>query len=191
LDATGHSCGGWRSWAKGCLTKAIGKGDETLNVGELLALPKRAIGKPREKKKASPAFRQWSIALECEGVDGRFSVAVRTNATLAESFSLVLCYQPPKGRTTVLLRVNGPHGRHRNPDGSILDGGPHAHLPTPNELDELPPEWPEGPPTAAALPEATQNMSHAWPHFAERCTISASDDVESFFRAFAQQELFP
>jgi hypothetical protein len=147
-------------------------------VRELLAAPKEAVSPARTKRKAHPAYRAWDITLSVQ-MQGTFIAWIRTNVDLPEEFSIGLRYQPLMGPSSVLLRVNGDHGRHRNPDKSMFEEGPHVHAPTEAELDGHvePGMWQEGPPFATVLPRLVLPLGEGWRIFAERANIVQTEEL--------------
>ena len=110
---------------------------------ELLSCAKHAETKPKRVNKANPAQRGWDIALTAD-LEGDFSAFLRINARLPELCSAGLCYAATAGGKVTLLRVNGEHGAHSNPDGSRVVGA-HIHGPTPAQLYVEPPAFANGP----------------------------------------------
>ncbi len=164
-------------------------------VKDLLATPKTPDPPTRVRVKSNPSHRAWDLPL-IAALEGRFSVYVRVNVSLPEMFSVGIIYTPPKGSTTVLLRVNGDHGTHRNPDGSVVTG-PHVHKPQENELGLVvaPGMWTDGPPFAVEIQAAPFTVLHAWFKLAAEAGIQSSPEVEQAFKAvhnkvgLAQMEL--
>jgi hypothetical protein len=150
----------------------------SITIGELLRCRKDLVPPARAKKKAHPAYRAWDLQLQAH-VPGQFIVYVRINVDLPESFSTGLRYHPPQGAPSVLLRVNGDHGGHRNPDGTRFSSGAHVHAPTEAELAQRcqPGMWAEGPPFAALLPVHTLSLVDGWRELVTRTNIGDSPDV--------------
>lgn len=90
-------------------------------IAELLAMPKRITSTRAADKKAGHV--QISATARGEG-DDRFVVFVRVLEALHESFSIGVVHIASK---TILVRVNGDHGIHKNPDGEVI-AGPHVHV---------------------------------------------------------------
>lgn len=149
-----------------------------ITVGELLQAPKCVHSVPKHRVKAQMSHLQWDCDVEAQGVPGRFIVGLRVNVALPESFSFFLRYDAPDSAPAVLLRVNGDHGLHKNPDGSTC-AGPHVHTPTQSQLSAAPTPLASGPKYAAALPAPCQTMSAAWEEMRARACITPSKEVDS------------
>jgi hypothetical protein len=152
-------------------------------VEEILAVPKRLVGQPREKKKTSPTLLQWDLDIEAE-IEG-LKVYVRRDTDLAEDFSIGLRYEQPGIRPIVVLRFNGDHGGHRNPDGTRIDEGPHVHAPTLEEfrlaVDEA--EFqPHGRRYAMASPRRLAHFPAAWDAFCRAAAIAEDAEVAAYFQ---------
>ena len=145
-------------------------------VRALLAVKKALSSNPREVKRSNTFHRAWNATLAAD-MPGMFVAFIRINCALAEDFSVGLRYHPEVGSPCVLLRVNGDHGMHGNPDGTVLSG-PHVHAPTPAELGLLvtPGLWPEGPRHATTWAPQTLTILAAWNELAGRGTIAATPD---------------
>jgi hypothetical protein len=110
--------------------------DCAISVADLLAFPKKVSRVFRASTRDIEHARlDLELAAECPG---RFHVFVRVLRTLSENFSVGLRYFSAGAGETVLLRVNGDHGSHRNPDGAIILEGPHLHSFRPPLLNEAP-----------------------------------------------------
>jgi hypothetical protein len=143
-------------------------------VTDLLAIPKYARWPPRRKVKSKFLHRELDIPLDAEA-DGEFTVFLRLHTRYLEMFSIGLRYATPGQRDVVLIRVNGDHGSHKNPDGTIVSG-PHLHMPTvnqdPTELRS------KGPATAASLDPRCNNLPAAWSKFRELISLSPQAEVD-------------
>ncbi len=150
----------------------------SITVEELLRWPKEPVSPARARKKSQSAYRAWDLLLRAN-LPGQLFVYVRTNVDLPESFSVGLRYHPPQGAPSVLLRVNGDHGGHRNPDGTRFSSGAHVHAPTTAELAApyQPGMWSDGPPFATLLPTHSLPLLVAWHELITRTNISDSPDV--------------
>ena len=140
-------------------------------VGELLALPKSVVLPAKPKAKANQAHREIDLEVQASGAPGHFLVYVRVNVHLAESFSIGLRYHAVGKEASQLLRLNGDHGGHQNPDGSRLEEGPHLHAPTPDEASQEPAQHFE--PRMATPVVAAQAISlpDAWLFFCQAAKI--------------------
>ena len=163
-----------------------------LTVGDLLIAPKRVVAtKLLRKNKAHPSHLEWDVDLEST-VAGRFTLSVRVNRALPESFSIVLRFAPELGPPSVLVRVNGDHGPHRDPDGKVLAGGPHLHAPTDAEraLPLEPGQWPQGPQYVDALDPSYSAPSLAWQKMTETAAIERAPVVEAFMVSIGQMDMW-
>ncbi len=95
---------------------------------------------------------------------------VRVNNELAESFSLGLTYEAPGIRRAPILRVNGDHGSHTNPDKTRIVCGPHIHYPVESVLD-LPADGDRHDEYAVQLPDDVRTPMLAWPVFRAKANI--------------------
>ncbi|NNB89914.1 hypothetical protein HI292_30700 [Corallococcus exiguus] len=116
---------------------------------------------------------------------GRLILYARINTLLPESFSLGLRLEGKGVRTSLLVRLNGWHGPHPNPDKSVIPRNtPHIHIPTKQELAgdyagkvalkaavELQPMM------NAALPNPPA-ITDVWPFFAEYLKIQSDGRVD-------------
>lgn len=103
-----------------------------MTIGELLDAPKVLAGSARRKAKSYPGYHDLDIEAQSSS-GGRFIVFIRVNAALIESFSIGLRWVGEEVGGLVLLRLNGDHGGHANPDGSRFEEGAHLHAPTTDE----------------------------------------------------------
>ena len=110
-------------------------------------------------------------------IKGALISYIRINVELPESFSIGLRYHPKAGAPTVLLRVNGDHGPHKNPDRSRFFEGSHIHEPHGIEMDLTAStvNWAEVPPYAILLTPQILSVTEGWRIFCDRATIEKSD----------------
>lgn len=163
-----------------------------VTVGDLLIAPKRVLAKHlRRKNKTHPSHLEWNAELE-SAVIGTFTISVRVNKVLPESFSIVLRFAPEAGAPSVLVRVNGDHGPHKDPDGKVLAGGPHIHAPTAAEraLPLKPGQWPQGPQYVEALDPSCLAPRMAWQKMTEAAAIERAPTVEAFMITLAQMDMW-
>jgi hypothetical protein len=160
------------------------------NVASLLAVPKRVERiLPLRLKDAEHA--RFDVALSAPVV-GRFVVFVRVLRALNENFSIGLRYEAADFGSTVLFRVNGDHGSHRNPDGSYFSEGPHVHT-FRSPARELPPR--SGAETKWAWPLEPQNLSLpcAWKTFSSLVFLDqdakVDKQIQTLYTSLAQLQL--
>jgi hypothetical protein len=148
-------------------------------VAQLLCVPKRVRLPERVVTKSHQSHRAWDLNLDSDN-PGEFSVYVRVNVRLPESFSIGLRYRAERGPLNVILRINGDHGSHTNPDGFIMDGA-HVHMPNGVQLQAWLPAspWSQGPPFAAPLGVGFLTLVDAWEILATSTSIENTDDVRS------------
>jgi hypothetical protein len=169
-----------------------------LTIREALALPKRVEPPGRRRNKTHPSHRQWDLALAMDAeIGGVLVVGIRINVDLPESFSLLLRYQPHEGPAAILLRVNGDHGPHKNPDGRRFLEGSHVHAPLEADLDlplSVAGAWAEGPPFATPLEPQIVRLTEGWRVLSERATILQTAEnrriIEKIAAGDAQMGLF-
>ena len=110
-------------------------GAMTFSARQLIALPKR-FGSKMPAVGSGPSDTQIDFRLTCD-CPGQMWLHVRINRTLHENYSVILEYRPTSGPSTMLARVNGDHGLHKNADGTIVSG-PHLHLFPDENMDQRP-----------------------------------------------------
>lgn len=142
-----------------------------MTISEILALPKTVALPAKPKIKSNEAHREWDVALSVQGIPGKLVVYVRTNIALIESFSIGLRLELPGQKAAVLVRVNGDHGPHRNPDKTRVSG-PHIHGPTAAEAaSDVIPGF--DPVFARSLdPAAAGRLPDAWAIFCQEAGIA-------------------
>lgn len=150
-------------------------------VRQLIEVSKRAIPPARKVTKSNKAFRAWDLHVEAD-IPARLIVYIRVNVDITENFSIGLRYQPNNGAPIVLVRVNGDHGPHGNPDGTRFSEGSHVHFPLPGELDHVaePGMWKGGPPHARLLGPIVIPLTEGWRIFTERVSIQNTDKTLAF-----------
>jgi hypothetical protein len=120
------------------------------------------------------------------------SAFVTVNVRLAELFSIGLRYDSPDSGTVVVLRVNGDHGRHKNPNGEIIRG-PHLHIPDAGALDTRPSAGYRLL-FAEPLPPENRILTKAWALFCSRANVLPNENVAKALSRLhtdvAQQGLF-
>jgi hypothetical protein len=162
-----------------------------MELGTLLAVKKTADGPVRPVGKANGAHREWNVALSAD-CPASFEVRFRQHVELPEDFSFVLLARVPGISPFALLRVNGDHGPHRNPDGTLIEGGPHVHEPAPLEVRLLPADRFQ-PRYAWPLEAACLAPALAWERFKAFVNLSPDEKVDRVFRRLdnvIQMDLF-
>lgn len=149
-------------------------------AADLIALAKRVGLTSRPRVKPNLGHVELTMGLEVDAEspeDGAFEVRVRMNRRLSECFSLVLLYRDAEGAIVTLLRVNGSHGGHTNPDGIRIDG-PHVHALGPDDIN------------AGARPDARakwafpvdvihNRIDFAWVLFRQLASIQSTTGIDS------------
>ena len=109
------------------------------------------------------------------GGPGRFTTYVRQQTDLMEKFSVGLRWEMPRRGDVHIVRVNGQHGPHQNPDGSVVADCMHAHywrLAEPPLMDRQP-KW------AVALPGNRRcNVAGAWDALCAIANISCDPTID-------------
>lgn len=154
-----------------------------ITVTELLEVPKRFSGRPKLRSDAGPNTR-WEIPIAAD-IAGQFVAFVRINNVLPEDFSIGLVYKDTGLRgAQVLVRVNCHGQAHRNPDGSMVDEGPHVHFPGPGQLgmgiDLV--VLNAGSKHAAPLPKTHRRFLVALDTFCETAGVEVSNEVRTYFQ---------
>lgn len=131
-------------------------------VRQLIEAPKQITSsKPRSRSHYGHRGVDFSVV----STAGSFGIVVRVNERICESYSMILRYQPPGSPTTILLRVNGDHGEHKNPDGSLVYG-PHLHQPADDWMDaEFSADVVVS--NATPLPGQCRQLTFGWQRFLE------------------------
>jgi len=138
----------------------------------LLTVPKEIkASKPRTK--THPGHLRIDLPLQSE-IPG-LTAFVRQSTALTESFSIGLLYEVTGREPIIVLRVNGDHGRHRNPDGTVFRG-PHVHEPRGSELD-LEPWRGFEPKYARTIDGQYRILVNAWDLFCQLVAILPSEPV--------------
>lgn len=134
---------------------------------ELIALPKR-MGVPNRPRLIGKNW-QNHVRLTADA-SGHFRAYFKLN--VYEFFSFGLLYRPSQRakKWSTLLRLNGDHGPHRNPDGTRFDRGPHRHV-WPEALLDLPPVPGDDPPHGIVLDDTHLGVDVAWHAFAAAAGI--------------------
>jgi hypothetical protein len=168
-------------------TLLVRQSPAVFTVRQLVEVPKRAIPPARKVNKSNKAFRAWDLHIESK-IQARIIAYVRISVDLPESFSIGLRYQPDSGAPSVLVRVNGDHGPHKNPDGTRFSEGSHIHFPLLEELylTAEPGMWKGGPPHATLLGPIVIPLTEGWRIFAERVNILNTDKTLGFIAKIAQ-----
>ena len=148
-------------------------------IADLIATPK-AVEKVLRASSECPENVRLDVELESE-IDGRFFVFVRVLRALNENFSIGLRYELPGFGAVVLLRVNGDHGGHKNPDGGFILDGPHVHsFRTP--LRDAPPRAGAEARWAWPLPAEHLALPTAWRTFCSLISLTSSSKVDKKIR---------
>lgn len=158
-------------------------------VSELLLVRKTVVLPLRVRPKPNPAHRAWELELHSPA-SAEFAVFFRVNLHLPESFSIGLTCRDPGGGLHVLLRVNGDHGGHQNPDGYRVEGA-HMHLPSSSALESPLPidPWRAGPRCAVPLFVSVLRLSEGWRMLATSTNIEVTPNVQRLVdRATAKLE---
>jgi hypothetical protein len=143
-------------------------------IADLIAAPKAVKKVLRASGEASENVR-LDVALESE-LDGQFFVFVRVLRALNENFSIGLRYELAGFGNVVLLRVNGDHGGHKNPDGGLIPEGPHVHSFRP-PLREAPPRAGAEARWAWPLPADHLALPTAWRTFCDLVSLRSTAKV--------------
>lgn len=139
---------------------------------ELLTIPKEVKAtKPRTK--THPGHLRIDLPLHSEFAG--LTAFVRQSTALIESFSIGLLYEVTGREPIIILRVNGDHGRHRNPDGTVFSG-PHVHEPRDIDLDREP--WRGFEPKYARTIDGQYRMlGSAWDLFCQLAAVLPNEPV--------------
>lgn len=148
-----------------------------ISIAELIATPK-TITETLRNKGNDPVHARLELSLTSE-VPGKFQAFLRVKRALQENFSIGLRYFDDDGRDVILFRVNGDHGRHRNPDGGLIASGAHVHG-FRGPMRELPPR--NGAEARWAWPISPDHLSLmvAWRTF---CVLANLESERKFERA--------
>jgi hypothetical protein len=153
-------------------------------LGELLRSPKAIIWPPRSKVKSPPTQRDCDLDVTCglQDVQGALVIYVRINSELPEDFSIGIRLQGRKG-VVCLARVNGHHGEHENPDGSIVPAGqPHIHRPSATQLQKAVPAKLDSLPWAEVLEPQNSDLVTAWETLCAAANVAPHALASAFVR---------
>lgn len=150
-----------------------------MTIGELLDAPKILEGSSRRKPKAQPGYHDLDFEVT-SSTSGKFVVFIRVNAALIESFSIGLRWVGEDVGGLILLRLNGDHGGHANPDGSRFEEGAHLHAPAAEER-QLEACAGFEPRFATLVPECSM-LSAAWERFCEYAGVTSHPRLDALVR---------
>lgn len=158
-------------------------------VGDLIHLPKRLEPTALPVRSSRQASRNVVVRVlaDCEGA---LTVRARVNENLSEIYSFVLGYALKGRKPVVLVRMNGKHGLHRNPDGKILPSKPHIHFPSDEEL-QLPVaaiDWINGPPWAIELDDRHLALSVGWATFTQYARLPHCTESQRWVSRLGQED---
>lgn len=161
-------------------------------VASLIAMPK-AIEKTFRVQAQDPEHARLDLQLSAS-IAGTFFVFVRVLRALNENFSIGLRYEEAGFGNVVLLRVNGDHGPHRNPDGGRIAEGPHIHTFRSPARDAAPRSGAEA---KWAWPLAAEHLALpvAWRTFCSQVCLESDTKVDkkiaTLYTSLAQLSLGP
>lgn len=140
---------------------------------ELLEAPKSVASPASARNVSKPGHRGIEVNLDVPSMPESFRAVLRVNERLVERFSCILTFEARGLPTLALVRVNGDHGTHRNPDGSLITG-PHIHLPadlsaSPEASCELE--------LAEPIDRRYAVMTFAWDFFCQRISVQTHNNV--------------
>jgi hypothetical protein len=118
-----------------------------------------------------------SIDLRVRSEHAGLSVFVRQSVALVENFSIGLRFEVPGEDVAILLRVNGNHGMHKNPDGTVLRG-PHTHEPLEMHLG-LSPWGRYDPKQGRQLDQKCCAIVNGWEVFCQIANVAKNAQVAS------------
>ncbi len=140
---------------------------------ELFDAPKE-IASAQFRQKSNGGHRGINVRLKCD-IEGSLSAVVRVNLTLVENFSCILVFEHDGIAAIDVLRVNGDHGEHRNPDGQLING-PHVHLPTDIDVSAFALGRPS---FGIAIDRRCALLPFAWQEFCSRVNIAPHEAMAS------------
>lgn len=127
---------------------------------QLLAVPKTMASTVKPRVASKPGHRGIDVAIMSD-MPGTFGAFIRVSARLVEHFSCGLVYEAEGLPVVTVLRVNGDHGGHTNPDGAKVSG---AHIHWPNDMQALPAAG-DQPQHGEAIDAANNVLPFAWSRF--------------------------
>jgi hypothetical protein len=140
---------------------------------QLLEAPKVVASPARARNVSKPGHRGIEVKLDAPTVTGSFRAVLRVNERMVERFSCILTYEDRGLPTLALLRVNGDHGIHRNPDGTVITG-PHIHFPANLSAS---PEVDSEPEAADVIDQRNAVMTFAWDYFCQQVNVHMPNNV--------------
>lgn len=167
-------------------------GTMILTTYELICIAKSVKWPPKPKNKSHPSHHECDIEF-ASAAPGKLVGFVRANSMLSESFTIGLRYHAANLAPSILLRVNGDHGRHPNPDGTEVTSGPHLHTPSYGHL-HLPPDPTQREEWAVPLDPSCTHLPAAWRIFCETANVTPDHRIAKLLAAVhasgAQLDLF-
>jgi hypothetical protein len=143
-----------------------------------LLLAKKTVSWPAlQKVKSPPTQLDVDFGLSCSlaGLTGRLVLYVRVNTLLSDLFSIGLRLEMPRRTPSLIVRLNGGHGPHRNPDGSMISRHqPHIHVPTAKEMVA---DYTSKVKLEQADPVQYAQPTSAWPFFENWANITPDPKV--------------
>lgn len=151
---------------------------------------RKRITNVRARPKSHPGHVQLNLSVDSE-IDG-LSIYLRLNTRLIELYSVGLWFQCSAKKSTVVLRVNGAHSAHRNPDGTALMC-PHLHIPTEDEMP-MAPHSAYDLKNAVSLGGECRFIYGGWDFFCQRVNVETNTAiaavVSKMHTVAAQESLF-
>lgn len=140
-------------------------------IQDVLQAPKTPTWPARRKLKSPDTQTEVDIDLACTlpGLKGQLVLYARVLTELPEIFSVGLKVEMRGRAPSLIIRANGGHGQHKNPDGTIIPAKqPHIHVPTSEELSS---EYSSKVKLVKALPIDHADAVSAWSYLAQELNI--------------------
>jgi hypothetical protein len=134
-------------------------------IEDVLLAKKTVLFPARPKVKSPSTQRDVDLELDCQLPDlkARIVLYIRVNTLFTELFSIGLRLEMKGAAPSLIVRLNGGHGPHKNPDGTMIAmGQPHIHVPTPQELVS---DFKSKVKLVKAEPVPCGDPASAWPFF--------------------------
>jgi len=101
-------------------------------IRELIKIPKKVVKPPAKNSKSQWMYEQYNLNVASENNKLYFYVYTRQSTEFKEDFSIGLVYLPQDSERIRILRYNGLHGEHTNPDNTKIINKCHFHIATEN-----------------------------------------------------------
>jgi len=152
-------------------------------IFELVNVEKNISIAPSRDFKEQYGYKRNKFSLTSKNHD--FSAYTRQSVTLSDEFSIGLIYYPKNHDSITILRYNGIHGEHINPDKTRFTKKCHIHVATQECINNY-----RRPEKFASLTDKYLTFEEAFKCFWE--DINIKDSIKKYFSMYQdiQMDLF-